>query len=138
MITVNQRSITKTMDDIEEIKARFNADKDVQLSSGLKNAIRGKSATQIKAALLAESNKNLRQSKNEEEIQINRIRQSRGLSESRIIKRTTHIELIDDRMLDELDKSMSSSLYGVKKQLQSFNQRSEDLYHNSRWRKSLF
>lgn len=125
------------MDDIEEIKARFNTD--VQLSSGLKNAIRGKTATQITAALLAESEKNMRQSKNDEEIHISRSsRQMSGISESRIVKRTTHIEFIDDRMLDQLDQSMSSSLYDVKKQLHNFNQRSEDLYHNSRWRKSLF
>lgn len=134
----DQRRVASIMDNIEEMKARFNADKDVQLSSSLKCSIRGKTASQITQALLAESEKNIRQSKNHEEIRINRTRQSRGISESRIVKRTTRIEFIDDRMLDQLDQSMSSSLYDVKKQLQNFNQRSEDLYHNSRWRKSYF
>lgn len=134
----DQRRIASIMNDIEGIKARFNADKDVHISSSLKKSIRGKTATQITAALLAESSKNMRQSKQEEEMQINCIRQSRGVSESRVVKRTTHIEFIDDRMLDQLDQSMSSSLYDVKNQLRNFNQRSEDLYHNSRWRKSYF
>lgn len=135
----DQRRVASIMDNIEGIKSRFNAHKDVQISSSLKKSIRGKTATQITAALLADSAKNIRQSRgDDEEIQINCVRQSRGVSESRIVKRTTHIELIDDRMLDQLDQSMSSSLYDVKKQLQNFNQRSEDLYHNSRWRKSYF
>lgn len=134
----DQRRVSRIMDDIEGIKARFNADKDVQLSSSLKKSIRGKTATQITAALLADSAKNMRQSNNEEDYQINCSRHSRGRSESRIVKRTTHIEFVDDRILDQLDQSMSSSLYDVKKQLQNFNQRSEDLYHISRWRKSYF
>lgn len=134
----DQRRVASIMDNIEQIKSRFHADKDVQLSSSLKSSIRGKTATQITAALLADSEKNIRQSKNVDDIQINRFRQSTGASESRIVKRTTHIEFIDDHMLDQLDQSMSSSLYDVKKQLQNFNQRSEDLYHNSRWRKSYF
>lgn len=133
----DQRRIKAMMDDIEQIKVRFNTDKDVQLSSGLKKSIRGKSATQITAALLADSEKNIRESKSREVVQMNS-RQCRGTSESRIIKRVTHVELLDDRMVDQLDHSMSSSLYDVKKQLQSFNKRNEDLYYNSRWRKSYF
>lgn len=134
----DQRRIASIMDDMEAIKVRFNANKDVHLSTSLKSSIRGKSANQITAALLADSEKNIRESKNREIVHMNSSAQSRGISESRIVKRTTHIELIDDRMLDQLDQSMSSSLYDVKKQLQNFNQRSEDLYHNSRWRKSYF
>lgn len=136
----DERRIASIMGDIQAMKqARFSANNDVQLSSSLKNSIRGKSASQITAALLADSDKNIHQSKNNELVQISHsTHHSGGLSESRIVKRTTHVEFIDDRMLDQLDQSMSSSLYDVKKQLQSFNQRSEDLYHNSRWRKSYF
>lgn len=133
-----KRRVANIMDDIEHIKARFNADRDVKISAGLKSSIRGKTASQITAALLNESRKNINESKNEEQIEISRATNRRGCSENRIIQRTTHIEFMDDHMLDQLDKSMTTSLSDVKKQLNSFNQRTEDLYHNSRLRKRYF
>lgn len=129
----DKRRISKIMGDIERSKLRFSVDKDVPLSKGLRAAIRGKTASQITAALIADSEKNIKESK----IEVTQ-RSTRGQSENRIVKRTTHIEYMDDRMLDQLDSSMSSSLHGVKQQLSSFNQRSEDLYHNSRLRKVYF
>lgn len=131
----DKRRISNIMGDIERSKLRFSVDKDVPLSKGLRAAIRGKTASQITAALIADSEKNIQESKTHVEVSH---RSTRGQSENRIVKRTTHIEYMDDRMLDQLDSSMSSSLHGVKQQLSSFNQRSEDLYHNSRLRKVYF
>lgn len=129
----DKRRISNIMGDIERSKLRFSADKDVPLSKGLRAAIRGKTASQITAALIADSEKNIKNTR----VEVTQ-RSTRGQSENRIVKRTTHIEYMDDRMLDQLDSSMSSSLHGVKQQLSSFNQRSEDLYHNSRLRNVYF
>lgn len=129
----DERKVQDLMDDIKHIKATMSCKRDVEVSVGLKNAMRGKTASQISAALLSESRKNIKNSKNEEEVLIRQARsQSRCGSESRIIKRTVRMELVDDKMLDSLDSSMVSSLCNVKKQLHGFNQRTEDLYLNSR------
>lgn len=130
----DERRVAAIMDDIDHIKARFNAHKDLAVSNGLKNAIRGKTANQISAAILAESEKNIKQARNEEDLLITEARHS--LHKGKVVKRVTHIELIDDRMIDHLDSSVSSSLTDVKRQLHSFNQRSSDLYHDSRWRRN--
>lgn len=128
-----ERKVQDIMEDIKHIKATMNCKRDVEISSGLKNAMRGKTASQISAALLSESRKNIKNSKNEEEVLIRQARsQSRCGSESRIIKRIVRMELVDDKMLDSLDSSMASSMCNVKKQLHGFNQRTEDLYLNSR------
>lgn len=131
----DERRIVTAMEDIEHMKAKFNTHKDIELSQGLKSAIRGKTASQITAAILAESEKNIQGLKNEQNLEIETSRRRRGVSEARIIHRTAHFELIDDRMIDHLDTSVSSSLSDVKRQLHSFNQRSSDLYHDSRWRR---
>lgn len=129
----NERHLSKVMDDIENIKARFNAHKDVEISSGLKSAIRGKSASQISAALLAESEKNIKVSRNQEDFLITQAHQStQSIGRSKVTKRTTHIEFVDDRLIDNLDNKVCSSLCDVKRQLQSFNQRTSDLYYDSR------
>lgn len=124
------------MEDIERIKAKYNS-KNVEISSGLKSAIRGKTASQITAALLSESNKNIKNLKNEEQVIINE-RKSRGVSESRIICRKMNIDLIDNQMMDHLDSSMTTSLGDVKNQLHGFNRRTEDLYLQSRCPKLHF
>lgn len=132
----NERHLAKVMDDMDNIKARFNTHKDLEISTGLKSAIRGKTAQQITAALLAESEKNIKVSRNEENLLISQAMQShQSVGKAKITQRTAHIELIDDRLIDNLDRSVCSSLYDVKRQLQSFNQRSTDFYHDSRWRK---
>lgn len=129
----SERHLSKVMDDIENIKARFNAHKDVEISSGLKSAIRGKSASQISAALLAESEKNIKVSRNQEDFLISQAQQStHSIGRSKVTKRTTHIEFVDDRLIDNLDSKVCSSLCDVKRQLQSFNQRTSDLYYDSR------
>lgn len=129
----NERHLAKIMDDIDNIKARFNAHKDLEISSGLKSSIRGKSASQITAALLAESEKNIKVARNQEDILITQARQQ-TFGNAKITKRTTRVELIDDRLIDNLDRSVCSSLCDVKRQLQTFNQRSSDFYLDSRWR----
>lgn len=134
------RRIADIMNDVEHIKARFNADKHVEISSGLKNAIRGKTASQITAAILAESEKNIRQSKNREQLAISRAKQERcSSSEGRYVTRTTRTyEITNNHDLDKLDSSMCTELHGVTKQLHNFNQRAEHLYQQSRWRRRLF
>lgn len=130
----NERHLVKVMDDIENIKARFNAHKDLEISTGLKNAIRGKSASQISAALLAESEKNIKVSRNQQEdLLIAQASQStQSFGRAKVTKRSTHIEFVDDRLIDNLDHKVCTSLCDVKRQLQSFNQRTSDLYYDSR------
>lgn len=129
----NERHLSKVMDDIDNIKTRFNAHKEIEISSGLKSAIRGKSASQISAALLAESEKNIKVSRNQEDFMISQAQcQSQTIGRSKITKRTTHVEFIDDRLIDNLDHKVGASLCDVKRQLQSFNQRTSDLYYDSR------
>lgn len=130
----SERHLSKIMDDIENIKARFNAHKDLEISTGLKNAIRGKTASQISAALLAESEKNIKVSRNQEDFLISQAQQSstQSFGRAKVTKRSTHIEFVDDRLIDNLDQKVCSSLCDVKRQLQSFNQRSSELYYDSR------
>lgn len=128
-----ERHLAKIMDDIDNIKARFNAHKDLEISSGLKNAIRGKTASQISAALLAESEKNIKVSRNQEDFLVTQARQSSySIGNAKVIRRSTHVEFVDDRLIDNLDHNVGSSLCDVKRQLQTFNQRSADLYYDSR------
>lgn len=132
----NERNLAKIMDDIDNIKARFNAHKDMELSTSLKSAIRGKTANQISAALLAESEKNIKVARDQEEKMIIKARQQ-GNCKSKIAQRTMHIELIDDRLIDNMNHSVCSKLYDVKRQLQTFNQRSTDLLYDSRCRRKF-
>lgn len=131
----NERHLRKITGDIDNIKERFNAHKDMELSAGLKNAIRGKTASQISAALLAESEKNIKVSRNQEDLMISEAMHQSSFSsgKARITKRT--VEIIDDRLIDNLDQSVGSSLCDVRRQLHQFNQRSSDLYIDSRCRK---
>lgn len=129
----DERRVANIMEDIERIKARYNMHKDLQISSGLKCAIRGKTANQITAAILAESEKNIKEARNEQEILISHAKQQH-CANAKVIQRTAHIELIDDRLIKDLDNSVSTSLCDVKRQLHSFNQRTSDFYHDSRWR----
>lgn len=135
-VQANERYLNKVMDDIENIKMRFNTHKDVEISPGLKSAIRGKTANQISAALLAESEKNIKVSRNQEDLMITQAKQSsvhsQQIGRAKVTQRSTHFELIDDRLIDNLDHNVCSSLCDVKRQLQSFNQRTSDLYYDSR------
>lgn len=128
----NERHLAKVMDDIESIKSRFYAHKAMEISSGLKSAIRGKSASQISAALLAESEKNIKVSRNQEDARVTQARQSSQVGRSKVTQFSTHIEFIDDHLIDNLNHNVSSSLCDVKRQLHSFNQRTSDLYYDSR------
>lgn len=130
----DERRVRAIMDEVDRIKARFNSHKEVTISQGLKSSIRGKTANQITAAILAESEKNIKVGRNQEDLLVSQAKQS--LHKGSVVKRVTHIELCDDRMIDHLDSSVSSSLCNVKRQLQSFNQRTSDLYHDSRCRRN--
>lgn len=141
-----ERKFERIMADIEASKSRFNkmaAENDIEISTSLKNAVRGKTASQITAALLAESEKHIKESRLAEE-KYSHLK-STATSQycvsggnAKIIKRTTHIDLMDDRMLDHLGSTMTTSLCDVKRELNNFNQRTAELYHDSRWRKKLF
>lgn len=113
-----------------------------EMSKEFKRQIRGKSAHAIAQALLSESERNMRQSKREEEDLMSQaiVRSSRAVSRmrsgspegGRVSAHTYHIELMDDRMVDKLDHRVSSSLYNVKRQLSSLNQKTVEFYADSR------
>lgn len=136
------RRFNQIMDKITQNRARYNAAKtDVEISDTLKSAIRGKTASQITAAIMADSERNIRVSrKSEREETSTRQTSERTLSRSgqRIVRRTINVNFEDDGMLDHLDSSLSSSLHDVKRQLSSFNQRNEDLHQTTRLRRVCF
>ncbi|KNC33083.1 Paramyosin, short form, partial [Lucilia cuprina] len=113
-----------------------------EMTKEFKRQIRGKSAQAIAQALLSESERNIKQSKREEEDYMAQamVRSSRAVSRlrstspegGRISAHTYHIELMDDRMVDKLDHRVSSSLYNVKRQLSSLNQKTVEFYADSR------
>lgn len=116
-----------------------------EMSKEFKRQIRGKSATAIAQALLSESERNIKQSKKDEEDFMaqalvrssratSRMRSSRSLSAEggRLSSHTIHIEMMDDRLVDNLDHRVSSSLHNVKRQLSSLNQKTVEFYADSR------
>lgn len=111
----------------------------VAISAELKRAIRGKSAHAITAALLAETDRNLKNARAEEEAYIatqqarasSVSRSVRAVSENRLLH-TAHIEVLDDRMIDNLDYRVSSSLCNVKRQISNLNQKTAEFYSDSR------
>lgn len=112
-----------------------------EMSKEFKRSIRGKSATQIAQALLSEAERNVKQSRKEEEDFMAQaiVRSSRAGSRvrsvspsGRISTHTYHLELMDDRMVDKLDHRVSSSLCNVKRQLSSLNQKTVEFYADSR------
>lgn len=118
------------------LKNIMDSNKEIEISSDLKRAIRGKSANAITAALLAESDRNIRTAKIEEDQFVAETRAShelfkRGLSENRLLH-TRHIEIIDDRLIDNLDHRVSSSLVNVKRQLTNLNTKNVEFYAESR------
>ncbi|XP_055911766.1 paramyosin, short form isoform X2 [Eupeodes corollae] len=106
--------------------------RDVEISADLKRAIRGKSASAITAALLADSEKNMKTAKRQEEdFMAQAISNSvRGKSENRLLH-ATHIEFTDERMIDNLDYKVSSSLCNMKRQLSTLNQKTVEMYSDS-------
>lgn len=118
---------------IARIIDRMGDLKEVQISEDLKRAIRGKSASAISAALLADSEKNIKSAKREEEEIVAQMfsRSSRAVSENRIIH-SAHLEFIDERLIDNLDFKVSSSLCNVKRQLTNLNQKTVEMYADSR------
>ncbi|XP_017490078.1 PREDICTED: paramyosin, short form, partial [Rhagoletis zephyria] len=105
-----------------------------------KRSIRGKSATAIAQALISESERNIKSAKREEEdfLAQTLIRSSRAASrarsgspEGRISSHGYHLELMDERLVDKLDHRVSSSLYNVKRQLSTLNQKTVEFYADS-------
>lgn len=146
---VTQRRCNQIMDRASSSNARLirsrKGDDDVQLSDTLKSAIRGKTATQITAALLADSENNIRMSR-QREVEMTSSSSCSSSSKNisscttsvsggrRIVKRTVNVELSDDGVLDGLD----GTLLDVKKQLSCFNRRNEDLQQTTRLRRVYF
>lgn len=144
------RRCQQIMDTTTRIKGRYNkVDDEVKLSDTLRSAIRGKTATQITAALLADSENNIRVSRQAESSDISRalMQCSRSGAQSsssttttttsggrRIVKRIVNVELDDDGLLENLD----GSLQDVKKQLCTFNRRNVDLQQSTRSRRVYF
>lgn len=139
------RRFNQIMDKITQNRVRYNASKsDVEISDSLKSAIRGKSASQITAAIMADSERNIQVSRKSEREDMSMCQSSErrtthtSRSGQRIVKRTINVNFEDDGMLDHLDSSLTSSLHDVKKQLSSFNQRNEDLHQTTRLRRVCF
>lgn len=107
--------------------------RDAEISADLKRAIRGKSASAITAALLADSEKNIKVAKQHEEDAMSAaiISATRGKSENRLLH-ATHIEFTDDRLIDNLDYKVSSSLCNMKRQLSTLNQKTVEMYSDTR------
>uniref|UniRef100_A0A1A9WE42 Paramyosin, short form n=1 Tax=Glossina brevipalpis TaxID=37001 RepID=A0A1A9WE42_9MUSC len=132
-----QQDITKLLFRIKKMELETG-----EMTKEFKRQIRGKSATAIAQALLSESERNIKNSKREEEEYISQamIRSSRAASRlrsvspegGRISTHTYHIELMDDRLVDNLDHRVSSSLHNVKRQLSSLNQKTVEFYADSR------
>lgn len=120
---------------------KMELDGDSLMSKEFKRSIRGKSASAIAHALISESERNIKTAKKEEDDFITQtmIRSSRAASrcrsgspDGRINQHTTHIEFMDDRLVDKLDHRVSSSLYNVKRQLSSLSQKTVEFYSDSR------
>uniref|UniRef100_A0A0A1WQL1 Paramyosin, short form n=1 Tax=Zeugodacus cucurbitae TaxID=28588 RepID=A0A0A1WQL1_ZEUCU len=121
---------------------RMELDNDcARMTDEFKRSIRGKSATQIAQALISESERNIKTSKREEEdfLAQTLVRASRAASrarsgspEGRFSSHAYHMELMDERMVDKLDHRVSSSLYNVKRQLSTLNQKTVEFYADSR------
>ncbi|XP_036338221.1 paramyosin, short form-like [Rhagoletis pomonella] len=120
---------------------RMELDNDVsRMTDEFKRSIRGKSATAIAQALISESERNIKSAKREEEdfLAQTLIRSSRAASrarsgspEGRISSHGYHLELMDERLVDKLDHRVSSSLYNVKRQLSTLNQKTVEFYADS-------
>lgn len=121
-------------------KSRRDGDDNVELSGTLKSAIRGKTATQITAALLADSENNIRVSR-QRDVNMATSSSSRSVTTTnsskgnmRVVRRTINVDLDDDGILEQLD----GTLLDVKKQLCGFNQRHEDMQQSTRSRRVYF
>ncbi|KAL9903858.1 paramyosin, short form isoform X2 [Glossina fuscipes] len=131
-----QQDITKLLFRIKKMELESG-----EMTKEFKRQIRGKSATAIAQALLSESERNIKNSKREEEEYMSQamIRSSRAASRlrsvspegGRVSTHTLHIELMDDRLVDNLDHRVSSSLHNVKRQLSSLNQKTVEFYADS-------
>lgn len=140
--------LLRKLNDIDIFAERYNLQKtkevmgdyrqEVQISKELKKAIRGKSANAISRALLEESTRNIEAGQNENfaiedgTIIVRSGSISRGRSESRYV-RTSHVEFMDERAINQLEASVTNSLEQVKRELINFNSKSTEIYHETRY-----
>lgn len=133
----DQRKVDKILHDIEKIKTRYSrsSSRDVEISDNLKSAIRGKTASQISSVLLSESKRAINNSKRlTEKLR----REARSESEEYNPRRTStsrrlnNIKYVDQRLLDDLDSEIASSLCDVRSQMYRINQRADELYLNKK------
>lgn len=129
----HEQHLADNMSYIQQIRFKANANKDDEISEDLKRTIRGKSAGQIAHAILAESEKNLKEHKRLQIERTEKERCERGVSEARIIHRIKHIDITGGRAVDRLGRTVGSSLYDVRKQIHEMTQKTIDLYHDTRW-----
>lgn len=124
---------TQDMADMELAKMLkdFRDDrKEVKLSASLKQAIKGKSANGIRDALLAESNKNIKCSSYDSDVEVlESMRRRRGASEHRIV----HVTMMDERETKQLDSTVHKSLEQVKHDLKMFNSKASSIFEDSRY-----
>lgn len=123
---------------VQKIRATASSYRNGELSEDLKQAIRGKTAGQISLAILAESEKNLQESKKLDQLLIESDRIQRNLVGGTKIKyRVQHVDLQDQqRSIEQLSTTVGASLHNVKQQLQSMGQHALDISQNSRFRRN--
>lgn len=125
---LDTRKVEKIMHDVEKIKSRYSADRQIEISSNLKSAIRGKTASQISFALLSESRRAIGNAKRNMEKMRLEARSESPVYISRISPWLNKKHYVNQRELMELDSSLSTDLCNGRSQMDRINQRAEQLF----------
>lgn len=137
----DQRKVDKILHDVEKIKARYSrsSSRDVEISDNLRSAIRGKTASEISSALLSESKRAINNSKRlTEKLRHEARSESEEYNPRRTSRRLTNIKHVDQRLLDDLDREIESSLCDGRSQMYRINQRADELYLNKKCQHSYY
>lgn len=122
------RKVEKIMHDVEKIKSRFSADRQIEITPSLKSAIRGKTASQISFALLSESRRAIGNAKRHAEKMRFEARSESPVYISRISPWLNKKHYVNQRELDDLDSSLATDLCDARSQMYRINQRAEQLF----------
>lgn len=123
---------------LQKVRTTATSHRSDEISEDLKRAIRGKSAGQISLAILAESEKNLKESKKLDQLLIESDRIQRNVvGGTRIIHHVQHVDLQDQhRSIEQLGTTVGASLNDVKQQLHSMSQHALNISQISRFRRN--
>lgn len=143
---VYKKDVNKIIEDVKNLEMdayyrykdgerRLLADERENFPVELKRAIKGKSANQIRNILLADSMKNMRES-SEEDARVFRQcysmaqtkRHARSLSETRAKKQENELVMLN------VNQNVAHTLENVKKELNSFTDKTEEFLNDTRYR----